>query len=100
MPHSFWPSFPCSRQAGRKTNTLALTLGIPQRKSGAGTETGHLGAERPGADPVAPCKDIRRVQQGCRLGCNLGGSSCMVKITPNAPNLDHAKKKFFTGSIF
>ena len=23
---------------------------------------------------------------------NLGGSSCMVKITPNAPNLDHAKK--------
>ena len=22
----------------------------------------------------------------------LGGSSCMVKITPNAPNLDHAKK--------
>ena len=25
-------------------------------------------------------------------GTNLGGSSCMVKITPNAPNLDHAKK--------
>ena len=22
----------------------------------------------------------------------LGGSSCIVKITPNAPNLDHAKK--------
>ena len=31
---------------------------------------------------------------------NLGGSSCMVKVTPNAPNLDHAKKKFFTGSVF
>ena len=31
---------------------------------------------------------------------NLGGSSCMVKITPNAPNLDHARKKFFTGSVF
>ena len=30
----------------------------------------------------------------------LGGSSCMVKITPNAPNLDHAKKLFFTGSVF
>ena len=24
----------------------------------------------------------------------------MVKIPPNAPNLDHAKKKFFTGSLF
>ena len=23
---------------------------------------------------------------------SLGGSSCMVKITPNAANLDHAKK--------
>ena len=23
----------------------------------------------------------------------------MVEITPNAPNLDHAKKKFFTGSV-
>ena len=30
----------------------------------------------------------------------LGGSSCMVKITPNAPNLDHAKKCFFRGSVF
>ena len=37
-------------------------------------------------------------QQGTRrpthtlFVCDLGGSSCMVKITPNAPNLDHAKK--------
>ena len=31
---------------------------------------------------------------------NLGGSSCVVKITPNAPNLDHAKKTFFTASVF
>ena len=29
----------------------------------------------------------------------LGGSSCMVKITPNAPNLDHAKQYFFTGTV-
>ena len=27
-----------------------------------------------------------------REGSDLGGSSCMVKITPNAPNLNHAKK--------
>ena len=24
----------------------------------------------------------------------------MVKITPNARNLDHAKKRFFTSSVF
>ena len=24
----------------------------------------------------------------------------MVQITPNAPNLDHAKKQFFTGCVF
>ena len=30
----------------------------------------------------------------------LGGSSCMVKITPNALNLEHEKKAFFTGSVF
>ena len=29
----------------------------------------------------------------------LGDSSCMVKITPNAPNLDHAENHFFTGSV-
>ena len=29
---------------------------------------------------------------GERLFNCLGGSSCMVTITPNAPNLDHAKK--------
>ena len=34
------------------------------------------------------------------LATVLGGSSCMVKITPNAPNLDHGKKTFFTGSVF
>ena len=68
MPDSFWPPLPCSRQAGRKTNTLALALGVPLRKSGASTEIGPLGAERPGAYPAAPCKDIRRVQQRCRLG--------------------------------
>ena len=70
MPHSFWPPLPCSRQVGGKTNTLALALGITPRKSGASTEMGHLGAERTGAYPVAPCKDIRQVQQGCRLGYN------------------------------
>ena len=51
MPHSIWPPLPCSRQAGRKTCTWALALGIPPRKSGASTEIGHLGAERPGAYP-------------------------------------------------
>ena len=30
------------------------------------------------------------LQSGVKV--NLGGSSCMVKMTPNAPNLDHAKK--------
>ena len=70
MPHSFCPPLPCSKQEGRKTNTLALSLGIPQVKSGASTEIGHLTAERPGAYPLAPCKDIRRVQQECRLGSN------------------------------
>ena len=29
-----------------------------------------LGVERPGAYHVAPCKDIHRVQEGCRLGYN------------------------------
>ena len=33
------------------------------------------------------------------VGTVLGGSSCMVKITPNAPNLNHAKKWLFTGSV-
>ena len=70
MPHSFWPPLPFRRQVGRKTITLALAMGIPPRKSGASTEFGHLGAERPGAYPVAPCKDICRVQQACRLGYN------------------------------
>ena len=31
---------------------------------------------------------------------NLGGSSCMVKITPNAPNLDHAKNSFSQALFF
>ena len=61
MPHSVWAPLTCSRQVGRKTNTLALALGIPPRKSGASTEMGHLGAETPGVYPVAWCKDIRRV---------------------------------------
>ena len=30
----------------------------------------------------------------------LGGSSCMVKITPNATNFENAKEQFFTGSVF
>ena len=60
MPRSFWPPLPCSRQVGRQINTFALALGIPPRKSGASTEIGHLGAERPGAYPIASCKDIRR----------------------------------------
>ena len=30
----------------------------------------------------------------------LGGSSCMVKITPNAPNLDHAKNRFSQALFF
>ena len=61
MPCTFWPPLPCSRQVGRHHNTLALALGIPTRKIGASTEIGHLGAERPGGYPVAPCKDIRHV---------------------------------------
>ena len=42
------PSPAVGRQVG-KTNTLALSLGIPPRIFGASTEIGHLGAERPGA---------------------------------------------------
>ena len=70
MLHSFWPPLPCSRQVGRKTNTLALALGFLPRKSGASTEIGRLGAKIPGPYPVAPWKDIHRVQPGCRLGYN------------------------------
>ena len=44
---------------------------------------------------VLHCKPVWRqqlVSMGFRVPNALGGSSCMVKITPNAPNLDHAKK--------
>ena len=40
---------------------------------------------------------------GCTLHAaplDLGGSSCMVKITPNAPNLDHEKKNNFSRALF
>ena len=89
MLHSFWPSLPSSRQAGRKTNTLALTLGIPPRKTGASTEIGHLGAEKPGAYPVAPCKDIRRVQQGCRLAYNQDTISAACSLVLRLSTLTH-----------
>ena len=62
--HSFWPPLPCSRQVGRKNNTWISMLGIPPRLC-ASTETGRLGAERPGAYPVAPVRHppgLARVQ--------------------------------------
>ena len=34
-----------------------------------------------------------------RIYC-LGGSTCIVKITPNAPNLDHAKNSFSQALFF
>ena len=49
------PSPVVGRQVG-KTNTLALSLGIPPSIFGASTEFEHLGAERPGAYPVAPVR--------------------------------------------
>ena len=61
MSCSFSPPLPSSRHVGRQTNTLALALGISPKTFGASTEIGHLGAERPGAYPMAPCKEIRRV---------------------------------------
>ena len=70
MPRSVWPPLPCSRQVGRQTDTLELALGILPRMFGASTETVQQGAERPGDYPMAPCKDMRRVWQGCRLGYN------------------------------
>ena len=51
------PSPVVGRQVG-KTNTLALSLGIPPRIFGASTEIGHLGAARPGAYPVAPVRHL------------------------------------------
>ena len=50
--HSFWPPFLCSRQVGRKKNTWIRMLGI-RPSFCASTETGRLGAERPGAYPMA-----------------------------------------------
>ena len=44
---------------------------------------------KPGNDKGGPC---HAPDCNHRSGCVLGGSSCMVKITPNAPSLDHAKK--------
>ena len=48
----------------------------------------------------APCTKHSSPACHCLPPGGLGGSSCMVKITPNAPNLDQAKKWFFTGSVF
>ena len=54
MPHSFWPPLRCTRQAGRKNQYLGVIAWYsPKGFFGASTEIGHLGAERPGAYPVA-----------------------------------------------
>ena len=71
---------------------LLAVGGLPGRRCvpGPGRGPGRgLGDREMTALPAAPAAQF--VGRGA---AGLGGSSCMVKITPNAPNLDHAKNSF------
>ena len=61
--------------------------------SGTRLEAGTNTASEPTGQPTGTAPPWRP-------GHLLGGSSCMVKITPNAPNWDHAKNSFSQALFF